>query len=371
MSKSVLAVIRAARPTFRSDADKVAFALHATLLSAGFRLLAVGDPPTTEPAWDAPEVGPEGWNANDGYYNFNYCRDTDDQHQLHLLLSCVVIDDMLMANILSSTLTCPAAAPAAPAAAAAASSDPAAAGTKPQGVRVSGSGSDEPVSLTLRTADYCSGAAEIGKCYRDLDGLVGTVNSAVEACTVGKQVKPAAPQPQQDQQSASGDGSRAGVPTQRTPTARDPDFDPLRDYGHPRSGGRGFDPRNPLSVGGEDYMPGGLQLPGGGGGGMGGGFPGMGGGVACMSGLDTHSSMTGYVTLGWAGHLLARGEADPPNGGPGGIRWDPINPQGVPGFRPEDFQRGGRQVLAAGGAPLQFSLAGGDLPDPHTLSAPW
>lgn len=30
----------------RSDADKVAFALHATLLSAGFRLLAVGDPLT-------------------------------------------------------------------------------------------------------------------------------------------------------------------------------------------------------------------------------------------------------------------------------------------------------------------------------------
>lgn len=30
-------------------------------------------------------------------------------------------------------------------------------------------------------------------------------------------------------------------------------------------------------------------------------------------------------------------------GGPGpGIRWDPINPAGLPGFLPDDFIRGGR-----------------------------
>lgn len=43
--------------------------------------------------------------------------------------------------------------------------------------------------------------------------------------------------------------------------------------------------------------------------------------------------------------------------------------QGVPGFSPEDFQRGSRQVFAAGGSRFSF-LAGGDLPDPHILSAP-
>lgn len=49
---SVLAVIRASRPTFRNPNDKVAFALHASFLAAGYSLIATGsracsdNPPT-------------------------------------------------------------------------------------------------------------------------------------------------------------------------------------------------------------------------------------------------------------------------------------------------------------------------------------
>ena len=40
--KALLAVIRAARPSFRNGADRIAYALHAYLLCKGYRLVAVG-----------------------------------------------------------------------------------------------------------------------------------------------------------------------------------------------------------------------------------------------------------------------------------------------------------------------------------------
>lgn len=49
---SVMAVIRASRPSFRNDHDKVVFAVHASFLAAGFSLVATGaralsdNPPT-------------------------------------------------------------------------------------------------------------------------------------------------------------------------------------------------------------------------------------------------------------------------------------------------------------------------------------
>lgn len=39
---SVMAVIRASRPSFRNPHDKVAFAVHASFLAAGFSLIATG-----------------------------------------------------------------------------------------------------------------------------------------------------------------------------------------------------------------------------------------------------------------------------------------------------------------------------------------
>jgi proteasome inhibitor subunit 1 (PI31) len=52
--KAVLAIIRAARPQFRSAHDRVAFALHASLLAEGYSLTAVGSAASS----DSP---PSGW----------------------------------------------------------------------------------------------------------------------------------------------------------------------------------------------------------------------------------------------------------------------------------------------------------------------
>lgn len=98
--------------------------------------------------------------------------------QMHLLVSCIVIDSMLMVNLLSNILTNPATS--------AASNSAAASGT---GSFSGGPSDEEPLSLTLQIGDYCSGASELGKCYKDLDGLVCMVNSAVDQCTAGKQVR--------------------------------------------------------------------------------------------------------------------------------------------------------------------------------------
>jgi proteasome inhibitor subunit 1 (PI31) len=42
--KSVMAVIRAARPSFRNKNDKVAFAVHACFVASGYELIATGRP---------------------------------------------------------------------------------------------------------------------------------------------------------------------------------------------------------------------------------------------------------------------------------------------------------------------------------------
>lgn len=53
--KSVMAVIRAARPTFRNDFDKLAFAVHATFLVSGHVLTATG--PSADTDFTSPSTG--------------------------------------------------------------------------------------------------------------------------------------------------------------------------------------------------------------------------------------------------------------------------------------------------------------------------
>lgn len=43
-SQTVMLVIRSARPTFRNNRDKVAFVVHASFVTSGFRLVAIGRP---------------------------------------------------------------------------------------------------------------------------------------------------------------------------------------------------------------------------------------------------------------------------------------------------------------------------------------
>ena len=52
-----MAVIRAARPSFRSDHDKIAFAVHASFLSSGFVLTATGRDALGDNVLSSPSTG--------------------------------------------------------------------------------------------------------------------------------------------------------------------------------------------------------------------------------------------------------------------------------------------------------------------------
>lgn len=55
--KSVMAVIRASRPTFRNKYDKIAFAIHASFSASGYVLTATGSQAVSDSALSNPSKG--------------------------------------------------------------------------------------------------------------------------------------------------------------------------------------------------------------------------------------------------------------------------------------------------------------------------
>ncbi|XP_058215960.1 probable proteasome inhibitor isoform X1 [Rhododendron vialii] len=99
--KSVLAVIRAARPSFRNKADKVAFAVHAPFVAAGFVLHAAGPPAAADDALSSAcsdEVGVDNWNELDDDYAFLY---TNPANSKKVLVKCLAMNDKLLVDALS------------------------------------------------------------------------------------------------------------------------------------------------------------------------------------------------------------------------------------------------------------------------------
>lgn len=66
--KSVLAVIRAARPTFRNQNDKIAFVVHSSFLASGYILTATGPQALSDTALSNPSNG----NPKKIKINFNF-----------------------------------------------------------------------------------------------------------------------------------------------------------------------------------------------------------------------------------------------------------------------------------------------------------
>ncbi|KAJ4704564.1 Proteasome inhibitor-related [Melia azedarach] len=98
--KSVMAVIRAARPTFRNESDKLAFAVHASFLAAGNVLNATG--PTADAAFSSPstdEVGIDHWNELDDSYTFVYIN--PEKGSKKVLVKCLVMKDKLLVSALA------------------------------------------------------------------------------------------------------------------------------------------------------------------------------------------------------------------------------------------------------------------------------
>ncbi|KAL6998372.1 hypothetical protein U1Q18_008499, partial [Sarracenia purpurea var. burkii] len=105
--RSVMAVIRAAQPTFRHAHDKVAFAIHATFLASGHVLHATGIPAFSDDALystSTDEVGIDGWTAIDDYYGFVYSIPDDDSKKV--LLKCLVMNNFLHVDALADGPNC-------------------------------------------------------------------------------------------------------------------------------------------------------------------------------------------------------------------------------------------------------------------------
>lgn len=164
--KSVMAVIRAARPTFRNDFDKLAFAVHATFLASGHVLTATGpsaDTDFTSPSTD--EVGIDHWNELDDNYAFVYVK--PEKGSKKVLVKCLVMNNKLLVDALAD-------------------------------------GASEPVHLEINVADF---VAKNGSNYSDqfqnLEKLVTDVDKEIILQLYGSS-KPAS--------SERGEGSRLNNP---------------------------------------------------------------------------------------------------------------------------------------------------------------
>ncbi|RZC84231.1 hypothetical protein C5167_047013 [Papaver somniferum] len=102
--EGVMAVIRATRPNFRNAHDKVAFAVHAMFLNAGYLLTATGSQAFSDTILTSPpsdEVGIEGWNQSEDSYGFVYLN-TDKGVKYTVLVKCLVMGDFLVIDSMSS-----------------------------------------------------------------------------------------------------------------------------------------------------------------------------------------------------------------------------------------------------------------------------
>ncbi|CAH2064190.1 unnamed protein product [Thlaspi arvense] len=107
-STAVMATIKSARPTFRNNHDKVAFAVHASFLASGFDLTATGRPAFANDALSSSptqEVGIDGWNEFDGEYAFVYTNPAKGSKKV--LVKCLAIDDKLLVDALADGETEP------------------------------------------------------------------------------------------------------------------------------------------------------------------------------------------------------------------------------------------------------------------------
>uniref|UniRef100_A0A061S9F9 Proteasome inhibitor subunit 1 (PI31) n=1 Tax=Tetraselmis sp. GSL018 TaxID=582737 RepID=A0A061S9F9_9CHLO len=291
MSAVISAIVRSARPSFRSKHDRLAFALHAFVLGKGFKLVAVGktaDEAAAGPASSAEEVPVDGWQELQDAYAFKYV--SDDTASRTLILKCIIAGDMLLAHAAAVGSTV------------------------------------EPSSVELNTDQYATESDDLVKGYRDLDGLAAVLESSLKP-SVDAALSAGAPSEQRGNESTNkntvGHGKashgeaaeRAEADRLREPLrATDPSGVPY--LPHPAPG-----------IGAGDFLPGGGLGP-----------PGMGGPAGGpMRGGGMH---VGPDSPMFDGRL--RHPAGPSFGGPWvpGSRYDPIGPPGMEGFDPDDFRRG-------------------------------
>ncbi|BFI43036.1 proteasome inhibitor subunit 1 (PI31) [Marchantia polymorpha subsp. ruderalis] len=280
---SVLGVLRAARPAFRSAHDRVSFVVHSAFLASGYSLTAVGSaagatfPSSAASATEETEVGIEGWNELDGSYAFQYSDGSQAGLCKSVIVKCTAIGDLLMVD-------------AAPL-----------------------SDADTPYSLEIKVNDYTvdSMTSNYGQQYTNLEGLVDRLNSSIisklssSAGETSSDTKSPSAQPERE---------REVRPPPRISILEDP----------PRPGGFQY-PEIP-AYGGNDLLPGlgaGIFAP----------RRDVGVGVGGTMLVGPNDPRWGRVGIGGQPPV---GGPNPP-GVPPGARFDPFGPPGVPGFEPNRF----------------------------------
>ncbi|XP_077251227.1 putative proteasome inhibitor [Tasmannia lanceolata] len=149
---SVMAVIRASRPSFRNPHDEIAFATHASFLAAGYIPTAVGNLAFSDNALSSSgqeEVGIEGWNDLDDCYGFVYTK-TDNGLKKSVLMKCLVMGDDILIDVLPS-----------------------------------GDEQKEPINLQINVNDYVSNdsgsSTNYVDMYKNFKGLVDCLNFGILA----------------------------------------------------------------------------------------------------------------------------------------------------------------------------------------------
>ncbi|XP_058736977.1 probable proteasome inhibitor [Vicia villosa] len=284
--KSVLAVIRAARPTFRNQNDKIAFVVHSSFLASGYILTATGPLALSDTALSNSsndEVSVDHWNELNDEYAFVYLN--GEKGGKKVLVKCIVMNEKLLVHALSE-------------------------------------GFPEPLHLEINVGDYSGedGGSNFSQQFKNLDKLVKRIDADILSKLDG-----------------SSNASSSTKSSETSDKRRLETSEPVPGYGEP-TGPYDHNPGfiiPPVGIGsGSDLFPGpaagvypsrgdhgfgGSMLVGPndprwfGGGGIGGG---IGGGPAFPGGLP---------------------------GVPPGARYDPIGPPGLPGFEPNRFARNPRR----------------------------
>ncbi|XP_061348948.1 probable proteasome inhibitor [Gastrolobium bilobum] len=279
--KSVLAVIRAARPTFRNQNDKIAFAVHSSFLASGYILIATGPEALSDNAFSISsndEVSVDHWNELNDEYAFVYTN--PEKGSKKVLVKCLVMNEKLLVHALSE-------------------------------------GSSEPLHLEINVGDYAGedGSSNYSQQFKNLEKLVKSMDGDILSKLDGS-----ANASSSSNSSETSDRTRQGI------------YRPGAAFGEPAG------PPNhpsgiifpPVPIGsGSDLVPGPAA----------GVYPsrgdhGFGG-----------SMLVGPNDPRWFGGGIGGEPAFPGGlpGVPPGARFDPYGPPGVPGFEPNRFARNPRR----------------------------
>ena len=294
---AVVGVLRASRPSFRNGADKVAFALHASLLCRQYKLLAVGTEASCfeKVAQKNEEVDVDGWNVQDTQYAFAYV--PEDRETARVVVKATVLGSALCVAALCEDSADTSGRTHAPVTA--------------------------EFDLETYTREDVEGTSDVKAGYKLLDRLVarfGEMESTLRKQYDGSAEEAGGRRDRDDRGDDDDESRRTGGSTRPEPHY------PPGHHGSP-SGGAGGSLRRPWPplVGADDLVPPGIRAP---------GMPGVGpfpdpmfGGPMRGSEVGPDDPLFGRRALGGrrSGHIPPSNLRIPP-----GARYDPIHPPGIP-----------------------------------------